>query len=409
MRSSTGGSRRSGILISFLVALALAATSGCGDDLPRSGADGGPGAGDVDGSGSGSGDAGDTVPTHAMAFAVATDFSTSGVASTVSVPDLDVTVNAVAGVASTDSVVRHLGHRLYVVNRFGQDNVTVLEDDDLSLVAQVSTGSGSNPQDVAAVGNTLFVAALGSPGVLVLDLDHPDDGVVDTIDLSALDPDDGLPNCHTVVAAGAQVAAVCGILDDDNFLNPRGPGVVAIIDPSSHQVITTVALTQERPFGFALATPADGALHGDVLVPSVPDFSAPGGPGCVEEVTVAGADSVDHGCLVDNSRLNGYVSALAYDEALDGVWFSVTTSFDPDDFGPHGYVAAYRVSDDEMDPHLTKSSERPMDLALCPTGHLVISDATRGVRVFTNDPRQEITAGALDLGFPPVSNGIVCY
>ena len=344
-----------------------------------------------------------------MAFAVATDFSTSGVASTVSVPGLDVTVNAVAGVATTDSVVRHLGHRLYVVNRFGHDNVTVLDDHDLSLVAQVSTGSGSNPQDVAAVGNTLFVAALSSPGVLVLDLDHPDDGVVNTIDLSALDPDDGLPNCHTVVAVGDQIAAVCGILDDDNFLSPRGPGVVAIIDAASHQVLTTVPLTQERPFGFALATPAAGALHGDILVPSVPDFGDLAGSGCVEEVTVTGAESADLGCLVDNSRLNGYVSALAYDDTLDRVWFSVTTSFDPDDFGPHGYAAAFRINDDQMDPHLTSSGERPMDLALCPTGHVVISDATRGVRVFTNDTRHEITTAALDLGFPPVSNGIVCY
>ena len=108
-------------------ALTLAA---CGDD-GRSGADAGPPAPD-----GGDGSATD----RSTAFAVATDFVATGIASTIAIPSLDVSPNAVDGVASTDPVVRHQDGRLYVINRFGQDNVTVLEAATLQLIGQVSTG-----------------------------------------------------------------------------------------------------------------------------------------------------------------------------------------------------------------------------------------------------------------------------
>ena len=37
-----------------------------------------------------------------------------------------------------------------------------------ALVAQLGTGAGSNPQDVAMVGNTLYVPALGTAGVVAI-------------------------------------------------------------------------------------------------------------------------------------------------------------------------------------------------------------------------------------------------
>ncbi|HYU16907.1 MAG TPA: hypothetical protein VEL05_12570, partial [Candidatus Acidoferrum sp.] len=94
--------------------------------------------GDDDSSGDGSlADAGgpDAAPATATAFAVATDFENAGVASTVAIPALDVAKNAIEGVASIDPVVRRLGDRLFIVNRLGQDNVTVLDSSPLGLVA----------------------------------------------------------------------------------------------------------------------------------------------------------------------------------------------------------------------------------------------------------------------------------
>jgi hypothetical protein len=341
-------------------------------------------------------------PTAATAFAVGTDFATTGIASTLAVPGLEMRPNAVDGVASTDPVVRWSDGRLAIVNRLGQDNITVL-DPDLTLVAQVSTGPGSNPQDVAIVGDLLFVAALDAPGVLVLDATRPEAGVIDTIDLSDLDPDDGIPDCGTIAPLGDRLLVVCGILDDS--FSPRGPGQVALIDPAERTVLDRGALDQIRPFGMGQVI---GGSEPALLVPTNFDFADPAAGGCVERIAVAG-DAIESGCLVDNADLGGFVSALAWDPRAERVWMTVTTGFDPDDFGPLGELVSVDATGADLVHVELAEAVRPMDLARCPTGHLVLSDATRGLRVFAPEGDAELTSGALDIGLPPVSNGLTCY
>jgi hypothetical protein len=341
----------------------------------------------------------DSGPATATAFAVATDFISTGIASTIAIPGLDVTPNAVQAVASTDPVVRRQGERVFIVNRFGQDNVTILDAASLTLVEQLSTGPGSNPQDVAAVGDVLFVAALAAPGVLVLDPDRPN--AIDTIDLSDLDPADGLPDCGSIAAVGNRIVAVCAILDES--FSPRGPGMVAVIDPARRTVVDRVAMTQVRPFGLA-------QVAADVLlVTTVDDFGTPAGGGCVERIAIDKAGGRSGGCLVENADLGGFASAVAPDPAGDRLWMTVTTSFDPKDLGPRGELVSVPADGAEVVRHELAEEVRPMDLALCPTGHLVVADATQGVRVLAPDAGDELTRGPLDIGLPPVSNGIICF
>jgi hypothetical protein len=386
---------------------ALLALAACGDDDgddsgSGSEADAGDGDDGADDDGDGDVDAGADAgePAGATAFAVATDFATTGVASTVSIPELDVTVNAIEGVATTDPVVRRQGDRLFVVNRFGQDNVTVLDSARLTLVDQLSTGAGSNPQDAAVVGDTLYVAALGAPGILVLDLARPEAGVVDTIDLAELDKEDGGPDCTSVVALGEQVVAVCGVLDEN--LAPRGPGAVALIDGARRTLVQTAPLTQVRPFGLIHAAADESA----VLIPTIEDFARPAGPGCLERVVVGKGSLRAAGCLVENADLGGFVSGLASGRA--GLWMTVTTSFDPDDLGPYGDVVSLPAGG-KPDRIALADDVRPMDVAVCPGGHIVLSDATRGVRVLAPGGERELTSAPIDIGLPPVSNGLACY
>ncbi|HKE13476.1 MAG TPA: hypothetical protein VKB80_01310 [Kofleriaceae bacterium] len=391
------------LLVSLSLGLAIA-LSACGDDnAPGSAADAG---GDGAGSEADASPAPDSgAPASATAFAVATDFFTAGVASTVSVPGLEVHADAIEGVASTDPVVRLQGDRLFVINRFGQDNVTILDAARVSLVDQISTGAGSNPQDVAQVGDRLYVAALGAPGILVLDPARPDAGVVDTIDLSDLDPDDGLPDCGSVVALGDQIVAVCGILGDDAMQTPRGPGVVALIDGARGELIDTAPLTQIRPFGLVQGAPSGDA----VLIATVDSFAQPASGGCVERVAVGPGTIESDGCVVNNADLGGFVSALAWSRAGDQFWITVTTSFDPEDGGAHGDLVSVPAGGGTPVTADLADDFRPMDLAICPTGHLVVSDATRGVRVLAPGADRELTSAPLDIGLPPVSNGLVCY
>jgi hypothetical protein len=383
--------------LALLFALVLGLVSGllaaCGDDLARS-SDAGAEAPD------GGGDDGP----RATAFAVGTDFVAAGIASTIDIPALAVEQNAVDGVASTDPVVRYQDGRIFIINRFGHDNVTVLDAGSLQLVAQISTGAGSNPQDVAADGDILYVPTLAGSGVAVLDLSRPEAGVVDTIDLSALDPDDGEPNCHSAVRVDRRLAVVCGILDE-NYA-PRRRGIVAVVeldDPDA--AVVRIALEHRRPFGFALAPPA-GPLAGDLLVPTAPKFLDPAAAGCLERVHIAGDAPAGAGCLVDNATLGGFAAGLA--AAEDRVWIAVTTGFDPDDYGPLGFAAAWDPVAEAVGAPVTPDGVRALDVAACPGGFLAVSDATLGVRVY-GASGAEMSAAPLDVGLPPVSNGLVCY
>ncbi len=336
----------------------------------------------------------------ATIFAVSTDYALTGLASTITVPDLEVTPNAVDGVASTDPVVRWLDGRLFVVNRLGADNVTVLDPTTLELVAQISTGAGSNPQDVAVVGDSLFVPTFAGSGVVVLDLAHPDDGVVNTIDLSALDQD-GQPNCSAAAAVGSAVFVACGLLDDGGDLSPQGPGRIAVIDASSHDVVTDFALTNANPAGPFVAAPE---LGGDLLIDTVPNF-ADLTEGCVERITVETPAAA--GCLIDHGDLGGIATGMAVGDG--SMWIAVTVGWDDQDYQPLGHVQLFDVASMTLgSAPMTPDDERAFDVARCPTGHLAVADAAGGIRVY--DPQgTELTGAPLDIGLPPIGGGLTCY
>ena len=160
-------------------------------------------------------------------------------------------------------------------------------------------------------------------------------------------------------------------------------------------------MTQIRPFNMA-------QVAGDVLlVTTVDDFGTPAGGGCVEQIAIDESGGRSGGCLATNTELGGFASAVAPDPSGDRIWMTVTTSFDPKDFGPRGELVS--IAAGEIERHEMDEEVRPMDLALCPTGHLVMSDATQGVRVLTPEADAELTRGPLDIGLPPVTNGLVCF
>lgn len=341
---------------------------------------------------------GDVTNDTATIVTVGGDYAGSGVLTLVKVPEMEVTVNAVAGVVGGDPVLRHIGDKLFILDRFGGDSVTVL-DTELNLLGQVSTGAGSNPQDIAVIGNTLYVAAYDAAGVLVIDLDNIAGGIVETIDLSALDPDDQVPDCNSIAAVGDKLFVTCQIVNRETFA-PRGYGKLAVVDTSDNSVVT-LDLSASNPFAFLKALP-----NGDLAFSTAPGalFGGSNEGGCLEHISTSGTPSLLP-CLSNNSELNAYPAELASVDEL--IYFINVAGFSESD------VRVYDGSS-VAPAGLSPVGSNLAGLASCPTGHLVVADNTdgaRGLRVFDAD-RTAAHNGVLDVGWPATfapNNATVCW
>ncbi len=329
---------------------------------------------------------------------VASDFST-GVFTTIDAPSLTVDTAAVAGVASADPVIRAHGDELFIVNRYNFDNITILAADTLALVTQISTGSDSNPQDVAVVGNKLYVAALGADGIRVIDRATPT--TIGSIDLSKLDTD-GVPDCVSVYAVGDRVFAVCGLLE--NFAAVQN-GKVVVIDTSDDTVETTFDLPAMNPAGFLELAPAGTAFAGDLLMATIPSYTDLA-TGCLVRITTGTTPAAS--CGPTNQSLGGFASRVGFAGAVTWV---VAAHFDGsfNAFGELRPIAAAGTLGDSV----TGSAVVAQDLAVC--GDFVfVSDkaaAAEGVRVFARDgdALNQLTTTVLDVGTTPIAgNGLVC-
>jgi len=353
-------------------------------------------------------DAPDAGASSATVFAVGTDYFTAGIASTVAIPSLEVTQGVLAGVASTDPVLRYYAGRIYIVNRYGADNVTVIDAASMSLVAQISTGAGTNPADVVVRGNFMYVATVGGTGIMVLDVTRPEDGVIKIIDLSSVDPDDGIPNCGSLQLRDNLLFATCSVLDDnDPELAARGNGKVAVIDTDTDSLLDVLELSTFNPYGHIVGTPAASPLGGDLLVPTIPSW-ADLTQGCLERVST-GETPAPGGCLLENSDLGGYVSGGAYDAEGNKLWVAVTEGFDEADYMALGKLMVCDLATETPAcEQVSEAGQRPFEIARCPTGHVVVSDAGGGLRVY-EATGAELTSDLLDIGLPPVDDGVICY
>lgn len=338
------------------------------------------------------------------AVAAAGDFMSpgTGLVSRLDIDDLEMHQNLVQGAAQGDPVLRYIDGKLYIVNRFGSNNVTILDGNTLQLEEQISTGANSNPQDVAVVGDKLYVPATGTAGVVVLTRGSTD---TTTIDLSALDTmgaDDGKPDCVSAYAVGTKVYVACGVLD--NFAATE-VGKIAVIDSATDTLITSVDMNYRNPYGFFVRAPESSTYTGDLLIGSAPSLTAYTA-GCVERVSTGDTPTV--GCGPTNQQLGGFVNKLAV--GGDTLYLAVGT-YDASFMNPTGAIRSVDLATGMLaDAPLSAAEELIIDLAACPGGDVVGMDQTlsaTGLRVWRGNT--ERTTEAMSIGLPPTVNALVCY
>ncbi len=361
------------VLVPFLVVVA------CGDNAKNAPADA---------SVSVDGNALDAAPASSRAVAVAGDFTAPpGVISSLALDTLAAQQNVASGVVSDDPQLRKLGTKLYVVNR-DINNVTVLDAATFAVVGQLGTGASSNPQDVAVVGDTLYVPVFGGKGIVYGKLG---DASVTEIDLAATVGDlDGKPNCNSAIAVGTDVYVGCG--DLDATFTPRGNGVLVVIDTTTNTVRTHITLAAPNP------QPLPKLLGSDIIMTT---FSA--SAGCTLKI-VPGTTPTSS-CLTTNVDLGG--GPISFDVSGTKLWFAYSAA----DFS-HSWARSFDTTTSTYAANLTPDTQSITDVAVCPDGKIVVLDgpfgSPGGFRVYSGT--SEVTTTALALGIPPVfGDALVCY
>jgi hypothetical protein len=157
-------------------------------------------------------------------YVLTTDY-TSGTLGVVDLATHAVTPDVAA--VSADPVARCYRGLVYVVNRFGYDNIQVIDPaQGYATVRQFSVGNGSNPQDIAFASPTrAYVSRLGSPDLLIVD---PSTGAeLGVVPLGAWADGDGNPEVAHLAVVGDLLFVALERLA--NFA-PADTGLVVVVD-----------------------------------------------------------------------------------------------------------------------------------------------------------------------------------
>ncbi len=168
------------------------------------------------------------------AFVLTTDFSTGSL----SVADLGTrAITKDVESVHSDAVQRWYGGLLYVVNRFGQDNVQVIDPaQGYATVRQFSTGNGSNPQDICFISPTKAYVTRYDVGDLLIV--NPSTGAsLGVIPLAAFADADGIPEMARMVRVGNRVFVAIQRLDRNAGFQPTDRSLVAVIDAVTNMVV----------------------------------------------------------------------------------------------------------------------------------------------------------------------------
>jgi hypothetical protein len=321
------------------------------------------------------------------------------------------TENIAPGSVGDDPVVRldTAAGFVYVVNRSDGNSVTQLDTQTLMTQNQLSTGSGTNPQDVAVIGTKWYVATFKGAGLEVNDISigSGSGSGFHFINLGNPDPD-GIPNCNSVIAVGANIFLSCELLNDANVnLPPRGLGIVKVIDSTTDTVTATVTLQHENPFGLLELLPDGNLGIGSIVFGGSGSGSAAAGAGCIEEVTTT-APFMSSGCItgLQNASLGAKGSfASRFAVTADGKTMMIAASL-----GLNGALLPYDFASSTLGSAISPSSQVIGDVTTCPDGNVAVSDSgtAAGLRLYSTTA--EVSTFPVNLGIKPQSaHGLVCF
>jgi hypothetical protein len=342
------------------------------------------------------GAAGGALAAQGRAFVLATDFATGNVADVAFGPP-PASACAVAPTCA-DAVLRHHQGLLYVVERFGCDNVRVLDPaNGFAVVRQFSVGNGANPNDIAIVSPTkAFVARYDSPDLWIVD---PQSGAfLGSVSLAAFADADGIPEMSRLALRHGRLFVTVQRVDRDLFFTPTDSSQVVVLDA------TTDALVDCDP-----GVPGVQGILLPFQNPTTEIVADEGGRlvlGCTGAYGVAdgGVVRLDPHALaveaveVSEAALGGDVVDVAVSSPGRGFAIVAGPSFDT------ACLPYDRAAGTVGDPVHSTSGFHLSDAEVNDRGELWLADrtpATPGVRVFDAASLAALTAGPVSTCLPP--------
>ncbi|MDR3013729.1 MAG: hypothetical protein LBU70_11090 [Chitinispirillales bacterium] len=272
------------------------------------------------------------IPPYVTLIAVATsefDFSVSNfdLISTEDYMDYHVISNLIDGL-HTDLAIRAAGGGVYILERFGKDNVLKYNPKKMGVAYQQSIGAGGlNIQDIAVISETkAYISSLNSSDLIVF---NPLIGkAVSTIDLSRFNAFVGTDSAeaHPFVSAlarrGHYVYAACQRLKIGQ--TPFGPGpilgdtsLIAVIDTRTDEIVGEIRLNKKNPatmsiYGSMMLVASSGSWFDETMAMSG-----------VEMINLA--SNTNLGVVVEGNDLSGNPNNILFvspDRAYIGVSLS---------------------------------------------------------------------------------------
>ena len=156
---------------------------------------------------------------------------------------------------ASDASLRFFGGRLYVVNRFGGDNVQVVNPATYATALQFSVGNGSNPHDIAFASATkAYVTRYESADLWIV---NPQTGAhMGTISLAAFADADGNPEMDRLVMVGPLLFVSLERINRPGGYVPDDTALVAVVDTRADTLVDCdPALPGRQAIRLQLANP----------------------------------------------------------------------------------------------------------------------------------------------------------
>lgn len=332
-----------------------------------------------------------------------------------------------AGDLDGDFAIRVHDDKVFLINR-GKGDITVLDAaNKLNKIATVSVGAGTNPHDVAIVGQKrMFVTQYDKTSVIV----YEENKSPVTIDLSSLaetstktcnvDADcskfgagsmkcdstksvcvsDGQPELDSIIAVGNKVYVAVQALDRNDGYKPS-KSYIAVIDATTDKLVNKLELHGANPVGF-VKEPAGTYLIASTVSTLVADD---GGAERFDPAT----DKLSGSFVITEKELGGNFSfpqgmvivsaTLGYALVSDASFKQNLVQFDPS-------------TGKKLKDVLTGKSLS--SIALSPSGELLVGDkgdgqsAPTGLRIYEASTGTEVTTAPIKVGQSlPLPPGII--